>query len=196
MIDVRCGQCGESFSVPGSLAGQAETCPSCRALVKVPVPGKLPRPPAAGLPPTRAQGPTLAAWIGVAAIYAAGFLMCLIGANSRRYDNLLVAGMITVFGVTVFLIGCLPGLIAMRKNLPNAHDIHTMGILGIFLLGVFWVVALCLALAGTPRPAGMSTSEGAASPPVATDRMACPMCGESIPRVAKICRFCRHQLTA
>ena len=40
MIDFGCPQCKELLSVPSSLAGQTETCPSCGSVVPVPRPGQ------------------------------------------------------------------------------------------------------------------------------------------------------------
>ena len=37
MIDFKCPRCGEVMSVPESLAGQTESCPSCRSAAVVPV---------------------------------------------------------------------------------------------------------------------------------------------------------------
>lgn len=36
MIDVKCSQCQEGFSVPESLAGQQENCPTCGHIVVIP----------------------------------------------------------------------------------------------------------------------------------------------------------------
>lgn len=42
MIDLHCPKCGESMSVPSSLAGQAEPCPQCGHEVAVPVESPAP----------------------------------------------------------------------------------------------------------------------------------------------------------
>lgn len=185
MIAVRCGQCGETFGVPSSMAGQAETCPSCRAMVKVPVPGRRPCPAVTSSPPARPGATSRSAWIGLFAMLGGGFIVLAVGLRADSERAVLIGGL-AFFGAVAFAVGAVPGMIAERRNLANADGIYKMGILGLFLGAVFWFVALALALAGTPR----ELSEGGV--PVAADRMACPTCGESIPRAARICRFCNR----
>lgn len=36
---------------------------------------------------------------------------------------------------------------------------------------------------------------GRSSPAPASERIPCPRCGESIPKAAKVCRFCQHSIT-
>jgi hypothetical protein len=51
----------------------------------------------------------------------------------------------------------------------------------------------------TPATAGATWGDPASAPPSGPDtgegRQPCPECGESIPVAARVCRFCRHQVS-
>lgn len=216
MIVFRCPHCGQFLQVHEPFAGKAANCPFCRTGIVVPsCPQPLPPPPAGQLPalspmnalaraaaaparspfdpryvklkgsPARSGRTTTASWLTLLGVVALGGIVTLIGQVQDR-PNWMVAGAFIIGGTLIFLIGAVPGLIAESKNLPNAAGISAMGILGILIV-VLWIVALCLALAGTSAPSH-------APPAAAPDRLLCPTCGESIPRAARVCRFCRQSL--
>lgn len=71
----------------------------------------------------------------------------------------------------------------------------------IFILGIFWAigVGLIFGVRALLRPPARETQPVApsSSAPTSADvaRRPCPQCGELIPQSAKLCRFCRADLT-
>jgi len=71
MIDHTCGKCGAEMSSPDSLAGQAETCPQCGNVTRVPqAPAQVPVPPEAR--PLRKRSVVIGA--GAAVLTAVGIV--------------------------------------------------------------------------------------------------------------------------
>ena len=123
----------------------------------------------------------------------------------------LFAVVLSIAGSIIDPTGVVGGLISLALLLPSLavtarrlHDTNRSGwwiliafipLVGIIVLIVWWATR-----GGPdanrfgPPPFGASTTELPPAPPaaggVATDRMKCPRCGESIAMSARQCRFC------
>lgn len=157
MIEIECQSCRRRLSVPDSLAGDFEACPSCRSLVAVPGPYKPELPAswkvrgrgAASRRPRRSLG--LAIW----SLTGVGFVLLCVGILGGLASRGPVAGsaygLLAVIGgfCAALAIGLIPGAVARDRNLPNADGIMATGLLGL-LFPVVWLVALVLAFVTAP----------------------------------------------
>lgn len=105
------------------------------------------------------------------------------------------------------------GLLERAGGAADLVSAVNVGVVGLFLAGAAAIPAIMLMreidagalqlaadrvsdLAGQPSSTtGPAAPRKArlASPPVEAERRPCPRCGESIPVVAQMCRFCRHE---
>lgn len=191
MIQFTCPFCHQAEEYPDSRIGQLETCPTCGNTNQV----SLPRRPAVVRSALRAMRPDAAARnarnarVAVWTFIGIGVVLLVVGsllhaAEPGRESGIpAVLILIGLLGLA-FGVGAIPGAVAYGKRMPNATGISAMGILGM-ILPIIWLVALILALAGSPAP---RTSTAAARRP-------CFRCGESIPVAARVCRFCGAPLS-
>jgi hypothetical protein len=199
MISYHCPHCRAEMEAPADQAGQTDICPFCGEPVRVPRCGDAPvqRSSAPSRPPLHrpsrrkspGRGRRRTIWTLVGLACAFGGLAALVpkvpGAEHPELPTVIL--IVSAFGAGVLAIGLIPGAIAYSRRLPNADGIDWLGLLGILLFGVLWLVALVLALIGMPGPA-----EGSVGPEIR--RHPCPRCGESIAVNAKVCRFCGAEL--
>lgn len=139
---VACPDCGRQVS------RLAKACPNCahpfesarddRALAALRADDKRKK---AAKSESRAQGVLLLLTLGCAGVAA----VTLASGADRRGDTLMYVGMsalIAAFVFGVILIGGLPGSIARSRGHPSASAIAVCGWIGVFTLGIFWLVAL------------------------------------------------------
>jgi len=173
MIQFKCQSCRQEMSAPDSMAGHFEECPACKVIVAVPGPhesdvpaswhhGRAASAGAARL--LRLGGSKTGKYIWGLVLAALGFgalIMIAAAAMSLGLPEaaaktvciIAAAGMfICVAALAIYcgvLIAMWPGTIARSRGLANADGLMALGVLGIFI-PIVWLVALVLALAGTP----------------------------------------------
>ena len=161
MIRFACQICKEEILVPDSLVGQFEACPTCRTLVPVPGPYK-PDVPAgwysdrvASAHAERVRQAQSSARKLIWGFVLAALLFGLLGivaaaALPWRYTELLWMLAMAAMGLcAVIAFAAIPGAVARSRGLANADGINTLGVLGVFI-PIVWLVALIMALVGTP----------------------------------------------
>lgn len=137
-----CPDCGRQVS------RQAKACPNCGHPFQV---AHDERPVAAfraeekrkkaAKSESRAQIALLLLTLGCAGVAA----LFLASGSDRRGDTQMYVGDRALIAAVVFgliLIGGLPGSIARRRGHPSASAIAVCGWIGVFTLGIFWLVAL------------------------------------------------------
>lgn len=187
MIPFKCPFCRQTIEVPDSRLGELEKCPTCGNVCQLSRPGTAHSRAGAihtSLAPDRAarrakttRGVMLAFFAAGVICLGIGFAMETANPSSRPTVPMVFLGLSVL--LLAIAMGCVPGSIARQRRLSNADGIAVMGILGM-VIPIIWLVALILALAGSPRPQRRAT----------TARRPCPSCGESIAAAARKCRFC------
>ena len=190
MIRFKCGGCGATMESPQSMGGEVETCPECGSELRVPKPARTAtaapespaEPPAPRLQHRKSHARLIMLLVGIGVLLAAGWITwrCL-NADAQIIIQEVSGWVFFLFCVIAILcvFFSIPGKIAKDRRLANADGIMTLGRVGL-LFPPLWLVALILALAGTPRPYDFAIAA----------RRPCPECGESIARTARKCRFC------
>ncbi len=187
MIPFKCPFCRQTIEVPDSRLGEFEKCPTCGNACQVIRSGKTCSQAVAArdrVVPDRAVRQAKTSRSVMLGFFAVGVICLGIGlgmeiANPSGRPTVPVIFLGLGSLLLAVALGCVPGSIARQRRLANADGLAVMGILGV-LIPIIWLAALIMALAGTPQPARS----------VATARRPCPECGESIPVVARKCRFC------
>ena len=175
MIRVACQICKEEMSVPDSLVGQFEACPSCKALVPVPDPYKPDVP--AGWYSDRVAS-AHAEKLRQAVISARKLIRGLVRASlvigtfglvelfvvpwtagfvlpESAEASVAIAVAILCFAwviaalLAIAALAVIPGAVARSRGLTNADGLSVLGILGVFI-PIVWLVALVMALVCTP----------------------------------------------
>jgi len=162
MIPFKCQSCGQGMSVPDSMAGQFEACPVCSVLVPVPGPYK-PEVPASWLSPragsanaVRLQQARGSARNLIWGFSLAALVFAVLGVSAPALapwsiaEALWLICMICMGLCAVVAFAAMPGAIARSRGLANADGINILGVLGVFI-PVVWLVALIMALLGTPQ---------------------------------------------
>jgi len=162
MIGLRCQRCDAEMSVPDSLCGQFEACPACGALVSVPGPYVAELPPSwrlarsdrGGRVPVDARRSRRVYRAAIWSSTLIGAVLLVVGlAGAISLDPAVASGcrLLAVVGglFAAIGLGLIPGAVASDRGLANADGIFALGLFGV-LLPIIWLVALVLALAGSP----------------------------------------------
>ena len=161
MVNYRCPRCDAPCESPDGLIGGREICPACRTYIRVPHPLTLdgdgrdarrrsPPSSAADRPPPAPRrglfgpvGLVLLVLSFVPAVIFAVAIWC-------DHEDLAIwasAAMLLPVGLALAL---LPGAVAAARGTRSARSIRTMGLIGFFLFGFPWIVALCWAFMDSP----------------------------------------------
>lgn len=139
MIDFKCPKCHEMMSVPDSLAGHSDTCPSCGHVVIVPRPIPAVVGPAATAPQPAAPQPAQVILRGSKAMNGFGLVAILLGVLA------CITCWIPLFGVVSLPLsglGLLFGVIGFIVSITGKRSAMSLPIAGTVVCAVAIIIAL------------------------------------------------------